>query len=285
MEKNYKIFLLVFIIALLALPARTIGQGILKERLQGVWVQVKAEYWNNDTLFEDAIAKSLGYNDGYRFHGNKIEFMKCPFFNGFIYDENRDFVEQFCQIKNEDFITDYNVSPNCLWIKRIILNDWIKFQIIKLGNDTLILERNEYRKSFVKRNYDYNENVIINKVTFWNEPGEERGPKYKIEIDRDRKVYFTGFENTEYLGKYKSKLSKSQYNRIINSLLMVDVQNLKPSYSFDISCASTYFLKIVYNDTNTVNVKDYGEGGPVELQWFYPKITELIDILDFEKIK
>jgi hypothetical protein len=285
MKKNYKVFLLVFVIALLASPARTIGQEMLKEKLQGVWVEIKAEYWNNDTLYEDVIAKSLGYDDGYRFFDNKIEFMNSPFFSWFIFEDNRGSLEDFGYKGNEDFISDYNVSNQCLWVRRIKLNDWVKFQIIKLENDTLILDRNEYRKTFAKRKYNYNKDVKINQITFWNEIGEIAIPVYKIEINNDRTVYLTGIENTKYLGKYKSKLSKRQYKKLINSLLMVDLQNLKASYSIDMTDALTYYLKIVYNDSKVIYVKDYGQGGPVELKWFYPKITALIDILNFEKIK
>jgi hypothetical protein len=285
MKKNYKVFLLVLVIALLASPARTIGQEMLKEKLQGVWVEIKDEYWNNDTLYEDAFAKSLGYDDSYRFFDNKIEFMNSPFFSWFIYEDNRGSLEDFGYKGNEDFISDYNVTNQCLWVRRIKLNDWVKFQIIKLENDTLILDRNEYRKTFAKRKYNYNKDVKINQITFWNEIGEIAIPVYKIEINNDRTVYLTGIENTKYLGKYKSKLSKRQYKKLINSLLMVDLRNLKASYSIDMTDALTYYLKIVYNDSKIIYVKDYGQGGPVELKWFYPKITALIDILNFKKIK
>jgi len=102
-------------------------------------------------------------------------------------------------------------------------------------------------------------------------------PVFEIKLTSDRNLEYKGKSYTKHFGLKNLKLNQTDYENLIGLTEYADLKNLKDFYTVSWTDDQTGTLKVIYQDGDIKEIKDYGLQGTIDLQAIYKKLFEIND--------
>lgn len=278
----------IIILCLLIIPLSSISQITdAKEVIYGYWVQTELGYWKNDSEYRPyRLGMFIGAYDGLYFSQDSVEFLNRldKFF--LFYS-----VKDYEITKNTDFIWNnrickYSFKENHLIFYRDFFNDSIALDISKFVQDTLVLKKDNYSVTFVKKKYDLSFKNEIKRIRIVDDGiGEFIRPEYEMEISSSGKIRLKTKQSRFYpSGLYEASLSQEKFAKILRIFYLIDLNEINnKEYNVDREATPREIL-IELKNQKLVKVLYDGHGGPIELYWFFQLLSDLYYSVDFIKV-
>lgn|SRR5690606_11053736 len=105
-------------------------------------------------------------------------------------------------------------------------------------------------------------------------------PVFSLTINSDKNAEWNAekynkINNKEVNGKFHSKITKKQYNKLIGLLNSIDLEKLKDEYEVNWTDLQSSTLKITYDNGKVKSIHDYGMRGTDDLKRIYQLLFEL----------
>lgn len=118
-------------------------------------------------------------------------------------------------------------------------------------------------------------------------------PQFKMEINKDRTAVYEAvrfnfkqdFEAPYPEGTFTSKISKQDYDSLIQKLNSMDFPMLEDRYRVPYTDAQTGNLKIIYDGGKEKVITDYGMRGTPELEDIYELFLDLRTNQDWRRVE
>lgn len=108
-------------------------------------------------------------------------------------------------------------------------------------------------------------------------------PNYEITFKLDGSAEYRGFEEVERKGQFRGKVLLSDFQRLAELAQKLNFESLKDEYSIPLT-DQAYAITKVTRAGATKSVRDYGNGGPVELWGLEMAIDALAAQVRWEQI-
>lgn len=287
MKNNYS-KILIIVLCLIIISSSFFSQNsYTKEDFAGYWIQTESRYWKNDTDYiMNSLGMSLGVYNGLNFSGDSVEFLNGLNRFDLLYS-SKDHVSN----KNIDFLWDnryckFTVYSGYLSIIRKVFNDTSHLKIIKLSADSLILKRNDYSETFIKKQYAPVNESQFTKITINDDGvGEVIRPAYVLEIFNNRKVkLYTSDSKVLKAGIYVSKIPVEKFSLLIRMMNLLNLEEINGKVYGGVFESTPNTISIYFEDRKKIQVLSNGYMEPVELRWFLRLIYNLYYLLNYTKI-
>jgi len=287
LANNFSKILFIIIYLIITSSSLFSQNNYTKEDFAGYWIQTESRFWKNDSdNFINSLGMSLGVYNGLYFRGDSVEFLNGLNSFDLLYspkDPDR--------YKNTDFLWNnryckFTVYSGHLNIIRRVFNDTSHIKIIKLNPDSLILKRNDYSETFIKKQYAPVYENQFAKITINDDGiGEVIRPSYIIEIFNNRKVkLYTSDSKILETGVYVSKIPVEKFNLIIRMMNLINLEEINGKVYDGVFESTPDKLSINFVNQKEIQVLTNGYKEPAELRWFLRLIYNLYYSLKFTKI-
>lgn len=180
--------------------------------------------------------------------------------------------------------TAFKIEKDKLFYFDLSENKWIKQRVVKLDSEFLILESGKFIKTKYKKLYkDKNPNPKFQKIIFSQSGCYGACPILDIIINADGSIIFYGERYTHRQGLYTAKITKTQYEEILNGFKYVDIKTVKDDYSVNHTDDETYNTTVIVKNKVYKSIHDYGIVAPSEFQWGLFLISDLYQNLDLKQ--
>src|SRR5690554_6561818 len=144
-----------------------------------------------------------------------------------------------------------------------------------------------HKTNYIKENATYS-NHKIEKIEYSTTMCFGTCPVFSLTINSDKNAEwnaekYSKINNKEVNGKFHSKITKKQYNKLIGLLNSIDLEKLKDESEVDWTDLQSSTLKIAYDNGKVKSIHDYGMRGTDDLKRIYQLLFELREIQKWKK--
>lgn len=198
------IFVIVFLITIFS--CQKSSEKKYKENILGNWklVLFKEEGKEWETLPRSIFSGGIGY-----------QFLKdgiCEKKNGFFKHEI-DYEKDVHKIQFLGTKTKYIIEGDTLRIYNLEYEEWYSEKILKISQDSLMLEYGGQISSFKRQDFSKIEALDYDQIILSSSGCYGVCPIMNISIGENRKVFFQGQNHVEHVGFYESELQPSQLKK------------------------------------------------------------------------
>ena len=140
-----------------------------------------------------------------------------------------------------------------------------------IKTDTLIIKFDELL-SYENTSNNFKK---IEKIIFETDNCYGLCPVFKLEIQKDGNISYTGIEHTEFLGKLNSTIDSQELIELFGIIEYSLIYKLENDYSINWTHHQAGNLKINYLDGSIKEIRDYGLQGTRELRLIYDRLFEI----------
>lgn len=288
MANNYSKILSIITYLIITFSSLFSQNNYTKEDFAGYWIQTESGFWKNDSeYFMSTLGMSSGVYDGLYFSGDSVEFLNGLDRFDLVYSS-----KDHDRYKNTDFLwynryCEFTIYAGHLNIIRKVFNDTSHLKIIKLNADSLILKRNDYSETFIKKRYAPVNEIQFTKLTIIDDGiGEILRPAYSMEIFDNRTVKLFTDESSQFeKGVYIAKIGKERFDLLLRHFSFLDLNEINNKlYDGETAESTPKTIVIILRDNKKVLVRSNGYYEPNELKWFLRLLYSLYYTLDFTRI-
>ena len=174
--------------------------------------------------------------------------------------------------------------------------DLLKFHIIKLAKDTLLLDFSYDRQKidtikFTRTKNKLGDEVIIDSLKITTTPGLTDYPSMEISFNRNGNFHFKGSINVSRIGMFKGIINSQQLDFLDEKFRCIDYKMLKPN-PISYGCfGATMKMNIYISNKKTnykksyklINIFSYEQ--PAELRIFANYVMNIYNHIDLERLK
>ncbi|MEO9953881.1 DUF6438 domain-containing protein [Nonlabens sp.] len=230
--------------------------------------------------FKDFVKKADLNNDGTidllvdSFYGDPIIVLAKPdgLYKEISIDLNSNTPDSQDQYTRIDSITTINKQTVFLTsLMNINFNSKESNTDTLIKTDTLIIKFDELL-SYENTSHNFKK---IENIIFQTDNCYGLCPVFKLEIQKDGNISYTGIEHTEFLGKLNSTIDSQELIELFGIIEYSLIYKLENDYSINWTHYQTGNLKINYLDGSIKEIRDYGLQGTRELRLIYDRLFEI----------
>lgn len=230
--------------------------------------------------FQDFVKKVDFNNDGAidlfvdSFYSDPIIVLAKPdgLYKGITIDLNSNTPDSQDQYTRIDSLITINKETVLLTsLMEFNFNSKESFTDTLIKTDTLIIKFDELL-SYENTSNDFKK---IEGIIFETDKCYGLCPVFKLEIQKDGNISYTGIEHTEFLGKLNSTIDSQELIELFGIIEYSLVYKLENDYSINWTHHQTGKLKITYLDGSVKEIRDYGLQGTRELRLIYDRLFEI----------
>jgi hypothetical protein len=268
MKPNFLLFILLFITLHSCTSKRNQN---FEKAIIGEWSFVNIE---DNRLLKNNSGQTSSYNyyrSGYIFDKNNKCENKLGYFKTIEGKEIKD---------NKTYYygntTKYKIENNCLKIYNLTDSSWSSHKIFNLVGDTLILQIDDSAfVTYVKTKYKRNPTENYDKIILSSSGCYGTCPIMDISIENNGNVLYQGTKFNTFNGSFTSKISSSEFNKIVEGFKKANLPNLDNNYKASTTDNEEISITFVKDNKIVKTITDYGSQAPTELFWAYTPLRYL----------
>lgn len=260
----------IFSIILLCNCTNQTTEEILKNKIQGSWVDIHAK-----KVRKEQVIAPFKIPFGLNFQNDSVDFFKQ--FTKY----TRDSLTNKMQFNAFAGFISYQIKADSLFITNPLKNNIeFKYTIDASREDTLLLKKNDtIRYTLERLAKPQKDTLFFDQIVLARSGCFGSCPIMNISVKKDGTVLFYGERFTTTIGLYTAKLSPQLTKHLFKKFENAQISKVKPYYSVghsDDETVSTSFLK---NGKIIKTVRDYGKAGTNELLWAYQSIENIYKLI------
>jgi hypothetical protein len=254
----------------------------LEKDILGEWIYIKTDDQRKPKTQNHNLPPPFGsHKEGYAFLENNIAEYKSGYFKMINAPERENRKVYFLGTK-----TKYIIKNASLKVFDLGSKTWENQKIESILGDTLTTKiADSIFVKYARTKYKINPNENYDQIIVSSSGCYGSCPVLNISIDNNGNILYFGQQYNTQNGFYKSKITKTQYQKIQTNLKKADITNLKDNYEGSWTDDETITLTFVKNKKIVKSISDYGRQSPTALVWAYTPIRYLYQQIKLTPLK
>lgn len=169
-------------------------------------------------------------------------------------------------------VTRYRKDRDSLYILEPYDSAYRGLFIVSLTDSSFILRTEQGDRKYRRFEYNPGNDPVADRIALSTSGCFGRCPIMNIIIGSNGDLFYCGERFVDKTGYYRAKITKEQFDAIEREFRKVDLAKLKGEYRVNHTDDETVTTTLVKNKSIVRSVYDYGEVGPDELVWAYPRL-------------
>lgn len=182
--------------------------------------------------------------------------------------------------------TKYKIENDSLKILDLSSKTWENQKIHSITGDTLTTKISDsIFAKYARTKYKIDPNENYDKIIVSSSGCYGSCPISNISIDKNGSVFYNGQQYNTKNGLYKSKITKTDYQKIQNNFKKADIKNLENKYVANWTDDETVTITFIKNNKIVKSISDYGRQSPIALIWAYIPVRYLYQEIKLSPLK